>query len=132
MAMTECKECKKEISDKAEACPYCGAKRTPKMGFFKALFTLLFAGIGIMVMVGIFMPKGNKVSNGFEGVIHSKVVQDAKDQYDIVQRNGSKIETCVHASVVSAAYVQAKDEAGLQAWKPIEKKDCRAAGMPGH
>ncbi|HEO9033808.1 TPA: hypothetical protein QIF53_002124 [Serratia marcescens] len=27
MAMTKCKECKKEVSDKAEVCPHCGVKK---------------------------------------------------------------------------------------------------------
>jgi hypothetical protein len=134
MAMTACKECKKEVSDKAEACPQCGAKMPKKVGFFKGLFALIFVVIGGLIMVGVFMPHGNKVSNTlsgeFEKSINNKVVEDAKEQYEIVKRNGSKIEACSHAQMVSAAYVQAKDEAGLQAWKPTQKKDCRAAGMP--
>ena len=27
MALTKCKECKKEVSDKAEYCPHCGIKK---------------------------------------------------------------------------------------------------------
>jgi len=34
------------------------------------------------------------------------------------------------AGLVSAAYLQAKDEANYNKWKEIEKEDARAAGMP--
>lgn len=70
------------------------------------------------------------LTDNFERDINRKVVKDAADQYEIVKRNGSKMEACVHAGMVSAALVQAKDEEGLRKWKPIERADCRAAGMP--
>ena len=47
MALVTCKECGKQISDKAESCPSCGVKLA-KMGFSKKIF------IGILVLVVIF------------------------------------------------------------------------------
>ena len=32
MAMTECRECKKEVSDQARACPHCGAANPGQSG----------------------------------------------------------------------------------------------------
>jgi hypothetical protein len=62
--------------------------------------------------------------------IHNKVASDAVDQYRIAKRNGSNIDACVQAGMVSAAYLQAKNEAEYQSWKSIENNDCRKAGVP--
>jgi hypothetical protein len=58
-----------------------------------------------------------------------KVTEDVIAQYEIVKKQGDPINTCVHAGVVSAAYLQAKDEAKYAEWKAIEKEDCKAAGI---
>lgn len=42
MALKPCKECGKEISDKAKSCPNCGAKIEPKMSLGKFLLVILF------------------------------------------------------------------------------------------
>ncbi|MEI6707626.1 MAG: hypothetical protein WCK96_10885 [Methylococcales bacterium] len=61
---------------------------------------------------------------------YTKVINDSIDQYNITKRGDNKIEVCVHAGMVSAAFLQAKDEAGYKKWKAIEKNDCKKAGMP--
>lgn len=59
MAMTACKECGKQVSTEAKACPYCGAvapaKKKAKGGIGKWLL-ILFA-IGVVVAV---LPKQDK------------------------------------------------------------------------
>ena len=62
--------------------------------------------------------------------IHDKVTDDVVDQYEITKKQGSAVDVCVYAGVVSASYLQAKDEAKYAEWKAIEKEDCAAAGMP--
>lgn len=62
--------------------------------------------------------------------IHSKVVADSIEQYEITKESGSKMESCVHAGMVAAAALQAKDREQYKKWKGIESKDCEAAGMP--
>ena len=62
--------------------------------------------------------------------IYQQVADDAVKQYGIVSRNGSAIDRCVHAGMVTAAFAQAKDEARYAQWKDIERRDCRAAGVP--
>jgi len=59
-----------------------------------------------------------------------QVAKDAEEQYDIAQRSGDKMQACVHAGFVSAAYMQAKDESSYKNWLAIEKRDCKAAGVP--
>jgi hypothetical protein len=51
-------------------------------------------------------------------------------QYEIAKRDGSKMDACVHAGLVAAAYLQAKDEAKYQEWKLTERVDCFIAGVP--
>lgn len=62
--------------------------------------------------------------------IHTQVADDAVEQYNIAKKQGDKIQICVQAGLVSAAYLQAKDDAKYNEWKAIESNDCAAAGMP--
>jgi len=57
MALIQCSECKKEISDKAEKCPYCGApkkkwheKRLPSVTLF-VLALLIVVGFGFIHVI---------------------------------------------------------------------------------
>jgi hypothetical protein len=62
--------------------------------------------------------------------VYSQVVADSIEQYEITKRGGDKIDICVHAGLIVAAYLQAKDEINYQKWKRIQKADCDTAGMP--
>ncbi len=62
--------------------------------------------------------------------IYQQVASDAVQQYEIAKRNGSKMDACVHAGIVAAAYLQAKNEMSYQQWKRIESTDCSSAGIP--
>jgi len=59
----------------------------------------------------------------------NKVVADAVDRYHIAKRSGTPIDQCVQARVVTAAYLQAKDEDNYKLWKETEATDCGAVGM---
>ena len=61
--------------------------------------------------------------------IHDKAASDVVEQYEIAKRQGDKMMICAQASVVSAVYLQAKDEAKYNEWKAVEKTDCKAAGI---
>lgn len=63
------------------------------------------------------------------GGIENKVAKDAEAQYSIAARNGTAIDRCVHAGMVAAAYVQAKDETSYRIWKSRESSDCEIAGI---
>lgn len=75
-------------------------------------------------------------SSGLEGQsnasleeIHKQVARDAMKQYEITMRNGSAMDRYVQASMVAAAFLQAKDEVNYKAWKSIEKLDAIEAGV---
>jgi hypothetical protein len=44
MALTKCRECGKEISDKAESCPHCGAQARKRTGMFTWVILVLIVG----------------------------------------------------------------------------------------
>lgn len=64
-------------------------------------------------------------------MIENQVAKDAEAQYEIAARSGSPVDKCVHAGLVAAAYIQAKDDAAYAKWKAKERRDCEAAGVPG-
>lgn len=51
MAMITCRECGKEISSKAEACPNCGAKIPQKTSIFTWIVTVILGLSVVMVIV---------------------------------------------------------------------------------
>jgi hypothetical protein len=63
------------------------------------------------------------------GAADRTIAGDFTEQYEIAKRQGSKVDVCVHAGIVAAAYLQAKDEPSYAKWKATEKADCAAAGV---
>ena len=61
--------------------------------------------------------------------IQDKVASDAVEQYRMVEKSGSAIDKCVQAGMVSAAYLQAKNEEDYSSWKSIERLNCANAGI---
>jgi len=61
--------------------------------------------------------------------IEQQVAADSVQQYKIAKRSGSAMDAYVHAGLVCAAYIQAKDEANYQKWKAIERQEGLRAGM---
>ena len=64
------------------------------------------------------------------GALSDKVARDAVDQYQISRSGGDKIQICVQAGLVAAAYLQAKNQLKYVEWKEKERADCAAAGLP--
>lgn len=62
--------------------------------------------------------------------IHDQVAADAVAQYRIARKSDDRMQVCVQAWFVAAAYLQAKNEAQFLQWKETEKADCEAAGVP--
>lgn len=139
-----CSNCGKKIQEGSNVCKSCGCK----LNLQKKTNGYL-TGIAITILIFIFFPlfilmipnpssettssssvkTTSSHSNPF-AIIENKVADDAVDQYNIVKRQGDKMQICVQAGVVSFAYLQAKDENNYRRWKSIEKTDCRAAGLP--
>lgn len=64
MAMTKCKECGNDVSDKAEACPNCGVKVPKKAG----LIIKLGGGfVAIVFLIAIFAPSKQGSTSSQQG-----------------------------------------------------------------
>lgn len=88
---------------------------------------------GVLVLLGgaywFFIGQDRAVASGMAD-IEAKVATDAVAQYEIAKRQGDAMQTCVQAGMVSAAFLQAKNEAQYTQWKATERADCARAGMP--
>ncbi len=56
-------------------------------------------------------------------------VQEQIKQYNIAKKNGSNMDAYVQASMVSAVFLQAKDEKNYKKWKKIEKELAKKVGL---
>jgi hypothetical protein len=127
MALIKCKECGNEISSEAKTCPQCGATPKTPTNMATAIGSVLFA----VLVFWFFLGGGVEKQAAKEmGNIESQVANDAVTEYNITKKSGNPIDICVHAGMVAAAYLQAKNEPQYQQWKQTEKADCKAAGMP--
>lgn len=90
---------------------------------------LAIVGLGVFAWYyfggGLQKEAGRQMEN-----ITQQVAEDAVKQYGIVERQGDKMMMCVQAGMVSAAYLQAKNESQYQAWKATESRNCKTAGIP--
>lgn len=80
MAMTACAECTKEISDKASACPHCGAKKKTSKTWLYVLLGVPVAFLGFGAVVGN-SPEG-KVRSGEQGAIEQCWSEQRKTSND--------------------------------------------------
>lgn len=64
--------------------------------------------------------------------ISDKVARDSVEQYEMSRKSGDKMEICVRAGLVAAAYNQAKNQAMYLHWKQNERDDCQEAGITQH
>jgi hypothetical protein len=129
MSLIKCKTCDGEMSRKAEVCPKCGHpnKEASYLSGGQVLGGLVLAGIVIWWLAGGGFD--NQVAYDLAKV-EDQVASDAVSQYNIAKQQGDSMQICIQASLVSAAYLQAKDETNYQTWKKTEAEDCKRAGVP--
>ena len=126
MALQECHECRAKISSEAKICPQCGVTPKNKTTATSAIISGVFA-IGI---VWFFFGGGlEKQAAKDMRQIEVQVANDMVEQYNIARKSGKPIDVCVHAGMVAAGYLQAKDDVNYDNWKRIEARDCDAAGL---
>jgi hypothetical protein len=102
--------------------------KTSMNGFLKIIGGFVIVGAVASSMTGA--STSGQSGGSFMSNIEKQVASDSVRQYEIVQRNGSKMDMCVHAGIVSAAFVQAKDEENYKIWNAKENSDCARAGLP--
>lgn len=85
---------------------------------------LLFGLVAVSALVGCDAAVDAQMDSTYD-----KVSEDMVTQYEIAKKQGDAMQTCVQAGMVSAAYLQAQDEAKYNEWKATEKEDCKAAGI---
>ncbi len=85
---------------------------------------ILGAFCGVMILLFIF-PWGLMT----ESQVEQKVISDSIQQYKIALRTKNYMDAYVQAGIITAAHLQAEDEAGYLKWKEIEKKLERKLGM---
>jgi hypothetical protein len=90
----------------------------------------LLAVLGVVGVAYYFTIGQDRAVASSMADIENKVAVDAVAQYEIAKRQGDAMQTCVQAGMVSAAYLQAKNEAQYTSWKATEKADCARAGLP--
>jgi len=129
--MKACSECKKEISADADPCPHCGKKnpRGPSKGATFVGTIVALAGAAWFLGGGAQRHVEKQAADDL-AKIHNQVAQDAVAQFEMAKRSGDKMQACVHAGMVSAAFLQAKDEPSYRKWQATEKQECAAAGVP--
>lgn len=61
---------------------------------------------------------------------HKVMIESSLRQYEIVKRQGSATDVCIHANAIQGAYLGAEDEANYAKWRVIAQNDCKVAGVP--
>ena len=127
MALIKCHDCGSQVSKDAKKCQNCGA--IPKTA--ANMISAIVGAAGVLFFLWFYFGGGLETQAKKEmAKITQQVANEQVEQYEITKKSGSEIEICVHAGMVSASYLQAKDEANYATWKGIERADCAAAGMP--
>ncbi len=87
--------------------------------------------VGLVIMIWFYFGGGLEQQAAKQmQTIENQVAADAVKQYEIAKNSGNAIDAYVHAGMVAAAYLQAKDEPNYKKWKDIEKQEAINAGMP--
>ena len=127
MSLVKCRECGNEISNDAKTCPKCGARTRKATGLANIIGGVIFS----LILLWYFFGGGiEQHATQDWGKIRMQVANDAVARYQMARKGGNAKDMCVQAGVVSAAFLQAHDEAQYLSWKNTEKLDCKIAGIP--
>jgi len=135
-----CPRCAESIKAEATVCRHCGQEFTPDEIASAVKASKQGLGIkagGCLVLVVVFLvlyscmmkvtgPTSPLVTGQLQEM-KDKVAQDAIEQYNMAVESGTKIDRCVHAGLVSAAFSQAQNKDNYAKWKQTEEADCAAA-----
>ena len=96
----------------------------------KNVIKFILAVIFLIFLIGYFLDGGleNQLETEMDK-IEIQVAEDAIEQYEIAKRNGSAMDAYIHAGLVAASFLQAKDEDNYKKWKEIEKQEAKNVGL---
>ena len=97
-----------------------------KKGAAEAFVSLLIGGAALWYLFGGGLEKQTTKSID---EAQKNIAQNLIEQYDIVSRNGSKNDKCMHANIISGTFLGNKDEVNYVKWKKIAESDCKAIGV---
>lgn len=90
MALVNCAECGKEVSDGAARCPHCGKKL--RMGLFAKVAIGVGVAFGALVLYGLSIPENVKKANAARRVCETELIPrgaatayDCEREYDRVR-----------------------------------------------
>ena len=127
MTLQACHECGNKISSEAKTCPQCGVAPKNKSNTLSAIL----GGVAALFAIWFYFGGGlqQRAAKDMRD-IERQVADDSVKQYEIAKTSGSAVDRCVHAGMVAAAYLQAKDDVNYKLWKQTEGLDCESAGVP--
>lgn len=88
-------------------------------GIGGCLSAVLAFAVLVYIFGGGFDKHAQVEADKFEKQVNDKVITDAKNQYNMVKRNGNEIEASVYAGFVAAACLQAGKESEYRQWSAI-------------
>ena len=134
MALIKCKECKKEVSNKAEKCPGCGAKIPTKISVIKIVGILFFGSIGVLLFMAD-KPGSSVTSAAGREASAVKALQAT----DVALTKGKFGNATVTGNVVNTtgkklSYIQVElnlfDRAGTQVGSTLANVNNLESGLP--
>lgn len=122
-ANVECENCGNDISSLASHCPKCGHPNYGKYCIsIRQLLFIVTIAISILLLTVVMIE--THLDNA-QTDMYQQTAEDSVEQYNIVKQSGDHGKRCLHARIVTAAYIKAGDEAKHKYWKQIAQDECR-------
>jgi hypothetical protein len=92
------------------------------------LFASVFCLCLVSNVVGFDNPFDSETYTKEQCKEKGQICNDLIEQYKIVKRSGSAVETCARAGVVKQYFLSIKDEKNYRIWQNVEQDNCEQAG----
>lgn len=133
MALVNCKECGKQVSNTAGKCPHCGAKVPPKFSIIKAIGAIFFGLIALLYFVADKPGSSVTTASGREAAALSSLeasnVKISRGQYG----NATVTGNIVNTAGKKLSYVQVElnlfDSAGTQVGSTLANVNNLESGL---
>lgn len=106
MAMTSCKECEKEISDKASICPNCGAPTVHQEGMSGCAWAIVVGLVFAVLIVALALIQGTGKPIGQAEIDAAGIAECQKNRDDPLQTVESRRLLSRTCEIMTEEYVQ--------------------------